>query len=142
MLKAGGVAAVEVLVGKAAVRSIPQALNLPKEGNTGLAVQVATALAVAWAGSMFLPPQAAAALLAGGLTAPLETAIVAYDVPWLGQALSPTSQTAAVQGYVGRYPMPKVASMGRYPRSPAALRLAGYPTEDSMDELELHHSTY
>lgn len=144
MLKAGGMAAAEVLVGKAATRSVPQLLKLPQEGNTGLAVQIGTALLVGYAAGMFLSPSAAAAILAGGLTAPLETALVAYDVPWIGKALSPTSTTAAVQGYaMGRYPRP-VGGVGRYPmmRSGAQLKLAGYPGADGMDELELHHSTY
>lgn len=124
MLKDGSIAATQVLLGKAVVRSAPDMLSLPKEGNTGLAVQAALALAVGYISSMFLPRGAAAAMMAGGLTAPIETLLVANDVPWIGEALSPTSTQASVNGYMGAGRYPQVGT-GRYPQPVAAL--AGYP---------------
>jgi len=124
MLKDGSIAATQVLVGKAVVRSVPDLLNLPKQGNVGLAIQAAVALGTGYLSSMFLSRGAAAAMMAGGLTAPIETLLVSNNVPWIGEALSPTSDAAAVSGYMGRYP--QAPGMGRYPRPVAAL--AGYPT--------------
>lgn len=131
MLRDGGIAATQVLVGKAVVRSVPDLLNLPKQGNVGLAVQAALALATGYVSSMFLSRGAAAAMMAGGLTAPIETLLVANNVPWIGEALSPTTEQAAVNGYMGagRYPH---TPMGRYPRPVAAL--AGYPADGQWPE--------
>jgi hypothetical protein len=95
----GGIEAVQILVGKAAARSIPDLIRAPKEGNVGLAVQAATALVVGWGASMFLSPNAARAMLAGGLTAPIETLVVAYRVPWLSNALAPVTAANNVGAY-------------------------------------------
>lgn len=99
-LMSGTVAAGQMLVGKAAVRSVPDLLGLPKEGNIGLAVQAATALVVGFVADMMLGKDAGTAITAGGLSAPLETLIVAYKVPWLSDALSPTTAQAGVGAYV------------------------------------------
>ncbi|MGE0347378.1 MAG: hypothetical protein AB7N73_15000 [Gemmatimonadales bacterium] len=96
----GAIEAGQVLVGKAMVRSVPDLAGLPKEGNVGLAIQAGVALVAGVLAEMFLSKDAARAILAGGLTAPLETVIVAYKVPWLAPALSPVSQTATLQAYV------------------------------------------
>jgi hypothetical protein len=98
-LMGGGIEAVQILVGKAAARSIPDLIRAPKEGNVGLAVQAATALVVGWGASMFLSPNAARAMLAGGLTAPIETLVVAYNVPWLSNALAPVTAANNVGAY-------------------------------------------
>lgn len=117
----GSVEAVQILIGKAAVRSVPDLVGAPKQGNIGLAVQAATALVVGYVGGMFLSENAARAMMAGGLTAPLETLIVSYNVPWLGAALSPVSTMNGVaayasrpqlSGYVKRRPAPIVAARG------------------------------
>lgn len=99
-LTSGAIEAGQVLVGKAMVRSVPDLAGLPKEGNVGLAVQAAVALVAGVLADMFLSKDASRAILAGGLTAPLETVIVAYKVPWLSGALSPVSQTATLSAYV------------------------------------------
>jgi hypothetical protein len=96
----GAVEAGQVLVGKAIVRSVPDLAGLPKEGNVGLAVQTAVALVAGILADMFLSKDASRAILAGGMTAPLESVIVAYRVPWLSGALSPVTQTAALSSYV------------------------------------------
>jgi hypothetical protein len=119
------VEAVQILIGKAAARSLPDLVGAPKQGNIGLAVQAATALVTGYVAGMFLPQNAARAMMAGGLTAPLETLIVSYNVPWLGRALSPVSTATAVgayagaqidsprlSGYVKRRPAPMVMARG------------------------------
>lgn len=122
----GSVEAVQILIGKAAARSLPDLVGAPKQGNLGLAVQAATALVTGYVAGMFLSPDAARAMMAGGLTAPIETLIVSYNVPWLGSALSPVTTAGAVgayasgggmmsprlSGYVKRRPAPVVAARG------------------------------
>lgn len=98
----GSVEAVQILIGKAAARSLPDLVGAPKQGNIGLAVQAATALVVGWGAGMFLSENAARAMMAGGLTAPIETLIVSYNVPWLGRALSPVSTANGVAAYASR----------------------------------------
>lgn len=95
-----GIEAGQILVGKAAARSIPDLAGLPKQGNVGLAIQTAVALATGWAASMFMSPNAARAITAGGLTAPLETLVVAYRIPWLSEALAPVTANAELGAYV------------------------------------------
>lgn len=114
----GAIEAGQILVGKAVVRSVPDLAGLPKEGNVGLAVQAVTALVAGWAAEMFLSREASRAILAGGLTAPLETVIVAYQVPWLSGALSPVSATATLGAYV-RGTRNGRAALGRYVRDRA-----------------------
>lgn len=132
MFTQGTLVAAQVLVGKAAARSVPDLAGLPKQGNVGLAVQAGVALAIGYVADMFLSRQTAAALLAGAMTAPLETFIVAQNVPWLSTALSPTTASAEVGAYIGRYPQPAL-TVGRYPQ-PALV--AGYPqsAEGCADE--------
>lgn len=127
MLKDGGIAATQVLVGKALVRSVPQMINLPKGGNVGLAVEAALALGLGYVASMFFSRGSAAAIMAGGLTAPIETLIVARNVPWFSEALSPAAVQASVNGYLGagRYPQP--GQVGRYPQPRPVAALMGYP---------------
>lgn len=107
----GGTEAAQILIGKAAVRSIPDLIGAPKQGNVGLAVQAGAALVTGYVAGMFLSENAARAMMAGGLTAPLETLIVSYRVPWLSNALSPMTAQAEVGAYargrLGAYPRPQ-----------------------------------
>ena len=121
MFTNGTMTAAQVLVGKAAARSIPDLTGLPKQGNTGLAIQAGVAVALGYVADMFTTPSTAAAILAGGLPAPLETFLVAQNVPWIGEALSPVTQQAEVENLTGMGRYPGVSS---YPR-PALV--AGYP---------------
>lgn len=109
----GAIEAGQVLIGKALVRSVPDLMGLPKEGNMGLAVQAGVAVTIGYVSEMFLSRDAARALLAGGLTAPLETVIVAYRVPWLSAALSPVTATNSLGAYVRGNGS---AGMGRFVR--------------------------
>jgi len=108
MFTQGAKDALGIVAGKALARIIPTMLpQLPKAGPLGLAVQAATAVAVGFAASKVAGREVARMVLAGGLTAPLETALVAYRVPVLGPALDPVASTAAVAAasmgsYVGR----------------------------------------
>lgn len=129
----GLVEAGQILIGKAAARSIPALANLPKQGNVGLAVQAGTALVIGYVAEMFLSKSAARAMTAGALTAPLETLIVSYEVPWLSQALAPVTAQANMSSYVSG------GSLGAYVRRPrleagsSERGLGRYATERGMD---------
>lgn len=111
-----------IVGGKAVSRALPTMFNLPKEGAVGLGVQLGVALLAGWATHSFAGRDAGRFVLAGGLTAPIETAIVAYRVPFLAPALSPS--TAAAQ--VGAYRWP---GMGAYVRQPVQMEgLGAYVT--------------
>jgi len=112
----GAIEAGEILVGKAVVRSVPDLLSLPKEGNVELAVQAGVAIAAGYIAEWFLSREAARAIVAGGLTAPLETAIVAYKVPWLSRALSPVTTTQNLGAYVSGATTLSGRRMGAYVR--------------------------
>jgi hypothetical protein len=118
-LQDGAMDAGLILLGKAGTRTIPQyaeraGLNLPRGGPAGLIVAALSALGVGLLADRFLTPARAKMVLAGGLSAPLETLIVSYRVPWLADALAPTQAQAALSSYaVGRYVSP-AAGMGRY----------------------------
>ena len=88
-----------VVGGKAVARALPTMFNLPKEGAVGLGVQLGTAIAAGWLAHTFTGRDAGRFALAGGLSAPLETAIVAYRVPFLAPALSPATAAAQVGAY-------------------------------------------
>jgi hypothetical protein len=112
MVTRGALTATQVLLGKAATRAVPDMLNLPKAGNAGLATQVAVALGLGYVGEMFFSKATAAALLAGGMTAPVESLLVSANIPYVSDALRATD--APVAGYV-------------MPRTPS-LPLSGYVT--------------
>lgn len=130
----GGTEAAQVLIGKSLARSVPDLVGMPKQGNIGLAIQAGVALATGYAAEMFVSPQAARALMAGGLTAPLETLVVAQNIPWMSRALSPTT----AQGELGAYVMGgngralssgrrAASTVGRYVENENR-GLAAYPT--------------
>lgn len=117
----------QVLIGKAAVRTVPDLVGFPASGNTGIAIQAGTALVIGFVADMFLRPATVRALTAGALTAPLETLIVANDVPWLARALSPVTAQNQLGAYVqwgaGRGGGSH-AGVGRYVRRSPVSRLS------------------
>lgn len=120
-----------ILIGKAGTRVIPSMLpNLPKEGNVGLAVQALTAVVLGMLAGMVVKPAQAKMILAGGLTAPVETLVVAMDVPFLAEALSPTTAAQEVGAYYG-YVQPDRqleagVDIGAYVQEAADLALGGH----------------
>lgn len=113
-----------VLVGKGATRTIPVVANLPRGGPAGLAIQGLTAVLVSMVARNFLKPAQAKMVLAGGLSAPLETLVVSYDVPFLANALQPGEQAAQLQAYLHGYVEPAA------PLLPAPVGLDGYANEE------------
>jgi len=96
-----------IIVGKAAARTIPAFLpQLPKAGPMGLAVQGVMAVVVGMIADQTLGRGTGRMVLAGGLTAPLETAAVAFNVPFLAAALSPVESANQVSAYVYGYVQP------------------------------------
>jgi hypothetical protein len=110
--------------------------GIPREGNLGLGVQALTALGLGLVASRVFKPERAKMVLAGALSAPVETLILTYRVPWLSNALSPTTVQSQVSAYVQPSRLPngngggrvaryvEAGSMGRY--VPANVGLAGY----------------
>jgi len=88
MFMDGAVEAAEIIVGKTGARVVPGFLNLPRTGNVGLAVQAAVAVGLGYVASIVAGPNVGAAVLAGGLTAPLEDLAVRYNIPVVGPALA------------------------------------------------------
>lgn len=124
----GAVDATLVLLGKAGARTIPAMLpNLPKEGNMGLAVQALVAVILGLGADMFLPPSQAKMVLAGGLTAPVETLVVSFNVPFLANALAPVTADQQLSAYYG-YVQPQIESgeIGAYVQEGADVAMAGY----------------
>lgn len=98
----GAMGAAQTLVGKVGVRMASGYLPmLPKVGAAGLAAEAAVALAVGIVADMVLGKAAGRFVLAGALAAPLETAIVAANVPFLSEALSPGASSQALGRYAG-----------------------------------------
>lgn len=102
-LLGGVVDAAEIVAGKAATRVIPPLLKLPTTGNTGLAVQIAAAVALGYVADMAFGANVGRNVLAGALSAPLESVVVAANVPYVSAALiTPVPGTGTTAGYSGR----------------------------------------
>ena len=133
-LTTGAMDALLVIVGKAGARTIPAMLpNLPKEGNIGLAIQALTAVVLGLVADMVLSPAQAKIILAGALTAPIETLVVAMNVPFLAPALAPVTLNAQLSAYMGSYvqppllpPDPNNNSIGAYVQEGADAAMQGY----------------
>lgn len=103
LLMDGTVEAAEILVGKAGVRIVPALLNLPRTGNTGLAVQAGVALLDGYLAHMVFGPRVGAAILAGGLTAPLEDLAVKLNLPYVSAALAQPAGSAGTTSGLAMY---------------------------------------
>jgi len=108
----------QTLIGKAGVRMASGYLPmLPKVGAAGLAAEAAVALGIGLLADMVMGKGAARMVLAGALAAPLETALVAANIPLLSDVLSPGTATAALGRYAGysAYANADVGAYGAYP---------------------------
>ncbi|MEE8177703.1 MAG: hypothetical protein V3T65_06890 [Acidobacteriota bacterium] len=84
----GATGAFQVLIGKATARSVPQMIGLPAEGAFGIAVQAGVGIVAGMLAHQMFGKRAGDFVLAGALTAPLESIIVAANIPILSPALS------------------------------------------------------
>jgi hypothetical protein len=129
-LTQGAMDAALILVGKAGARTVPSMLpNLPKEGNVGLAVQGLIAVAMGLLAEQVLRPAQAKMILAGGLTAPVETLVVSFNVPFLADALAPVTASEQLSAYYGYVQPPQIApggDVGAYVHEGADLAMGGY----------------
>lgn len=113
----GAVNAGHIVLGKAGARLVPDALNLPRTGATGLAVQAAVAVGLGMLADGFMPKRRAELILAGALTAPVESIIAGAGIPLLSPALSGygmgayVPRSGGVRGYV---PTGSAAKLGAY----------------------------
>lgn len=128
----GAMGAAQTLIGKAGVRMASGYLPmLPKTGAAGLASEAAVALAIGLLADMVLGKGPGRFVLAGALAAPLETAIVSANVPFLSEALSPGTQSVAL----GRY-------AGYHAYANAQPALAAYPANTPRPDPVAHGSSY
>lgn len=135
----GGVKdAAAIVGGEAAARALPSLAKLPKEGALGLAVQGASALVAGFLAHKAMGREVGRLVLAGGLSAPLKTAIVAAKVPFLAPALSPATGAAQLGAYKGlrAYVLPSGDMLGRYVK-PAGMGAYVRP-RDSRDRGDLN----
>lgn len=107
--------AAAIVGGEAVARIIPTVAKLPKEGAIGLGVQAASAVAAGYVAHKALGRDVARMVLAGGLSAPLKTALVAANIPFLSPALSPKTQAQNLGAYKGlRAYVQPTNGVGRY----------------------------
>ena len=113
--------AAAALTGKVATRAVPEMVNLPRQGNVGLATEALVALGVGLVGDA-LVPRWGDYIMAGAFMGPLERVIRDANIPVLSTALSgyvPTSRNPFRRDYprVGSYssgaPLGSYASTGR-----------------------------
>lgn len=129
-LTTGAMDAGLVLTGKAAVRTIPTLVDgIPKSGNLGLATQALTAVVVSILGRNFLKPAQAKMLLAGGLSAPIETLLVSWDAPFFAAALQPTEGDAQLSAYMHGY-----VQQPEWETLEPGATMNGYVQEDGIGE--------
>ena len=104
-LQQGAIDATFVVGGKAGTRIIAGFIPVERAGAMGLAVQVAAALAVGFLGRQ-ISPNASKMMLAGGLSAPIETFIKSMNIPFISANLGDGEGYYAVGSYpMGSYPM-------------------------------------
>lgn len=105
------------VVGQAAARTVPTLLRLPRTGILGISLEVLSAVAVGILAERVVSRDTARSITAGGVSAPLATLAVAYNVPFLSRALSPASAAAGVSGYLRAYPQGGMSvGVGAYPQ--------------------------
>lgn len=93
-----------VIGGEVAVGYIPNALNLPTTGTTGMVTQGLTAVGVGMLADLVLPRRFAKPALAGALAVPIRAALINAGIPMLSDALQPSAG-------LGRYVQPMTFPM-------------------------------
>lgn len=125
MLKDGVIDSVEITAGKAVVRKLPEMVKITSSTNpnVSLAIQLALAIGLGWAGDK-LSPEVGRNLIAGGFQAPLEDLLAAH-VPGFATVLTPmaltpvtTSATGTTSGYANRAGQVKLLPGAKYVTSP------------------------
>lgn len=123
----GVVGAFQVTAGKATSRVLTQQLGIATEGATGIAVQAGVALLTGMVATRMFGATAGKMFLAGALTAPIESMVVAAGVPILSDALSAYPQLSS-------YPMS--AYPGAIPSYPGSTQLEGYGETSDLQMLQ------
>lgn len=106
-----------VVVGKAAARAIPQMVGLAQAGYVGMAIQAVAAVAAGWAANRFIGANFGRMVLAGGLSAPLESLVKSLNIPIISAGLSDDYLPG-----IGSYPM-----LAAYPQE-----LSGYAGDEDV----------
>lgn len=99
----GSIAAVQLTVGKAASRAVPQLLNLPSGGPVGVAIRAGTGVGLGLVVDNFMGGDLGERILEGALQGALEDVIVGYNLPFIGPALARAPGIVPAGGTTGRY---------------------------------------
>ncbi len=119
----GGIGALQVTIGKAGARIAAQMIPLPQLQGT-LAGQAITALVVGMVADMVAPRDVAKNIVIGALQAPIEAAVVGFNVPFIGPALASYPMAS--------YPMASYPTAG-YLSQPSGM--SAYPQETDQVSL-------
>lgn len=112
-LMGGVVDAGEVLVGKVVVRTLPGMVGLPTTDMMGMLSQAVTAVLAGGVAHSFVSANAGKMILAGGLSAPLESFVKGMNIPVVSAALG--EDTVEVGTGVSSYPE-ITNQVGAYPQ--------------------------
>lgn len=117
MITQGFKDAAGVVVGKAAARAIPQMVGLAQTGYAGMAIQAIAAIAAGYGANRFIGANFGRMVLAGGLSAPLESLVKSLNIPIISAGLSDDYLPG-----IGSYPM-----LASYPQE-----LSGYAGDEDV----------
>lgn len=113
-LTAGVLGTLQMIAGKVAARTIPTLANLPRDGAVGMGVQGVVAIVLGVLGTRMLGAEAGKNIMIGALSAPIESALVTANVPFVSEALQPLGSYPQVySGGVGAYPAVAGVPLGR-----------------------------
>jgi len=115
----------EVLLGRYGTKTIPHMVGM-NSGIMGAVVELASAIAVGFAGDKFMSKNAGKMLLAGGFSAVAETLIVTFNIPVLAQLTMPVPVAAgAIPAPAPAAALPPPAGVSAYPMLSAYPRTLG-----------------
>jgi hypothetical protein len=132
-----------MLTGEAVTRAVPRLIpGIPQTGATGMLVEAAVAVGVGMAASQFTTQARADAIMAGAFAVPLRRVIAGAGIPFVSDALTPSTMGAYRVGRgspssvrrlrasssrmaSGSYPQPRRAlASGSYVDAPAPIGAA------------------
>lgn len=111
----GAIDATWIVAGKGGSRAIASFVPVSQTGAVGLAVQVASAVALGWVGRK-ISPNASKMLLAGGLSGVIESFVKGLNIPFISANLGDQGYYAVGSYPMGDYPRALPASVSDYPR--------------------------
>ena len=109
MLMQGGIDTIQVTLGKVAARTVPTLAKIPTAGPMGLVVQGVVAVLIGFVGHNFINRNAGKMMLAGALSAPVESIIKQANIPFISSGLGEEPEIMEIGAY------PEMAQLEAYP---------------------------